>query len=229
VSDQSPKITIRRDGPYVVSGSVPLAKQAIIADENGACVAWREGEGQPVKPVSVLCRCGGSETKPYCDGTHVEIGFDGTETADRTPCRDRADVIEGPMLTLTDAADLCGEARFCDAHGGLWNRVAAADTPELCAAVVEQTALCPTGRYVVWDKETGEAFEPVLEQSIGLVEDPQMGVSGGLWVRGGIPIEAADGDAYEIRNRVTLCRCGASKNKPFCDGTHLEIRFTDEG
>ncbi|HET8688843.1 MAG TPA: CDGSH iron-sulfur domain-containing protein [Methanosarcina sp.] len=42
-------------------------------------------------------------------------------------------------------------------------------------------------------------------------------------MRGGIPIESADGKQYEIRNRVTLCRCGKSRNKPFCDGSHVEI------
>ena len=37
---------------------------------------------------------------------------------------------------------------------------------------------------------------------------------------GGIPIHGADGQAYEVRNRVTLCRCGRSANKPYCDGAH---------
>jgi CDGSH-type Zn-finger protein len=37
----------------------------------------------------------------------------------------------------------------------------------------------------------------------------------------------ADGTPYETRNRVTLCRCGASARKPFCDGRHLEARFDD--
>jgi CDGSH-type Zn-finger protein len=60
------------------------------------------------------------------------------------------------------------------------------------------------------------------------VEDPAEGVSGPLWLRGGIPVFAADGFAYEVRNRVTLCRCGASKNKPFCDGSHAAIKFTDD-
>ena len=36
----------------------------------------------------------------------------------------------------------------------------------------------------------------------------------------------ADGTTYEVRNRVTLCRCGASQNKPFCDATHASIGFT---
>jgi CDGSH-type Zn-finger protein len=48
-----------------------------------------------------------------------------------------------------------------------------------------------------------------------------------LWVRGGIPVISADGFAYEVRNRVTLCRCGASANKPFCDGSHYKISFRD--
>jgi CDGSH-type Zn-finger protein len=38
----------------------------------------------------------------------------------------------------------------------------------------------------------------------------------------------ADGFEYEARNRMTLCRCGGSKNKPFCDGTHLSIKFSSE-
>ena len=49
-----------------------------------------------------------------------------------------------------------------------------------------------------------------------------------LWLRGGIPGAAADGFEYEVRNRVTLCRCGQSQNKPFCDGTHAAIKFRDE-
>ena len=77
-----------------------------------------------------------------------------------------------------------------------------------------------SGRLLVWDKD-GNPIEPELEPSIELVEDPSKGVSGPLWVRGGIPIESADGTTYEIRNRITLCRCGKSENKPFCDGIHL--------
>ena len=55
----------------------------------------------------------------------------------------------------------------------------------------------------------------------GVVDD------GPLWVTGGIAVEGADGETYEVRNRATLCRCGASKNKPFCDGEHTKIGFSD--
>jgi CDGSH-type Zn-finger protein len=80
---------------------------------------------------------------------------------------------------------------------------------------------------VAWDRRTREPHEPDLRPSIGLVEDPAAGVSGPLWVKGGISIVSADGVEYEARNRVTLCRCGASQNKPFCDGTHASIGFDD--
>jgi len=84
---------------------------------------------------------------------------------------------------------------------------------------------CPAGRLVAWDKKTGRPIEPHFEPSIVLIEDPKMKCSGPIWVRGGIPVIGAEGFAYEIRNRVTLCRCGASSNKPFCDAKHLQIRF----
>lgn len=77
------------------------------------------------------------------------------------------------------------------------------------------------------DKKTGEEIEHDLPKSIGVVEDPTLGVSGPLWVRGGIKVESENGRPYETRNRVTLCRCGASSNKPFCNGSHASIKFTD--
>ncbi|AKB11853.1 Iron-binding zinc finger CDGSH type [Methanosarcina thermophila] len=74
---------------------------------------------------------------------------------------------------------------------------------------------------MIIDNATGKAIEPEFEKSI-VVESPPRYEQGPLWVRGGIPIESADGKLYEIRNRVTLCRCGKSKNKPLCDGSHIE-------
>jgi hypothetical protein len=87
--------------------------------------------------------------------------------------------------------------------------------------VIEETFDCPSGRLVAWEKN-GQAVEPDFEPSIGLVEDTQAKKMGPIWVRGGIPIESADDKTYGVRKRVTLCRCGKSINKPFCDGSHLK-------
>ena len=73
----------------------------------------------------------------------------------------------------------------------------------------------------------GTPVEPHFEPSIGLVQDTAKGVSGPLWVRGGVEVISADASAYEVHNRVALCRCGASENKPFCDGSHVSAGFSD--
>jgi CDGSH-type Zn-finger protein len=222
------KIAVARDGPYIVSGGVPLAKQHVVPNEAGESIEWREGETYRANPKYALCRCGHSHRKPFCDGTHLEIDFKGTETASHEPYGEQAEVLEGPTLSLADAESLCAFARFCDPAGQVWNLVARSNQAEARQLAIHEAGHCPSGRLTAIDRETGEAIEPTFEPSIGVIEDTAKAISGPLWVRGGIPITSADGHRYEVRNRVTLCRCGESRNKPFCDGTHASIGFTDE-
>jgi CDGSH-type Zn-finger protein len=226
-SRAEPRVTVSKNGPYLVSGAVPLAGQTIVADAEGGSEEWREGQAFAAQESYALCRCGHSKTKPFCDGSHSKVGFDGTETASRDPYRQQAELMEGPEQALSDAQPLCAFARFCDPHGQVWNQVEHTDQPQVRTTFLRQVGNCPAGRLVAWERRTGKALEPALPVSIGVIEDPPEGVSGGLWLRGGIPVIAADGFAYEVRNRVTLCRCGASKNKPFCDGSHAAVKFRD--
>jgi CDGSH-type Zn-finger protein len=80
---------------------------------------------------------------------------------------------------------------------------------------------CPSGalRYRLAANE--EEIEPELPVGVGVIDD------GPLWVTGGVAITGADGSLLERRNRVTLCRCGQSANKPLCDGTHRTAGFVD--
>jgi CDGSH-type Zn-finger protein len=220
------RVSISKDGPYIVSGSIPLAEQTIVADAAGESEAWKQGKTVPTQKDYALCRCGHSKMKPFCDGSHLRVKFDGSETASRKPYIEQAKRFDGPVLALTDAQGLCAFGRFCDPHGQVWNQVAQTDDPKVKAMFLQQVAECPAGRLVAWDKATGKPIEPKLPISIGLVEDPAQQCSGPLWLRGGIAVISEENDYhYEIRNRVTLCRCGASKNKPFCDGTHAAIKF----
>ena len=226
--DTMPKITVTENGPYIVTGNVPLRFQVITPNAAGESQEWTAGTEFEAKAKYSLCRCGKSGKAPYCDGTHVKIGFNGTETARREPFAQQMTVLAGPGLTLEDARPLCASARFCDAVKDTWDSISETDTPEARARVIHQVACCPSGRLVVRDTITGEIIEPKFDASIGVVEDTAEEASGPLWVRGGIAVQAADGTAYEVRNRVTLCRCGRSSNKPFCDGTHLEGKFQDK-
>jgi len=222
------RIRVTEDGPYVVTGGVPLVRAEIVTNEKGESVAWRETARVDAPERYRLCRCGHSEDKPFCDMTHAAEGFDGTETAGHESYAEQAVPIDGPGVRLHDARRLCAEARFCDRAGGLWNLIERCDDPEALALAKEEATLCPSGRYMLTAEETG-LCEPDLEPSIAIVDDPSLGVSGPLWVRGGIPIVDSDGEPYEVRNRVTLCRCGSSENKPFCDGSHIKAGFRDEG
>jgi len=221
------KITITKNGPYLVSGGLPLAKQHVVTNEAGESLDWREGDAYPASANYALCRCGQSAKKPFCDGTHKKVGFDGTETAGHVPFAKKAKRLDGPAMSLLDAESLCAFGRFCDPGGQVWALVERTDDAKHRKLFLHEAASCPAGRLVAIDRATGEAHEPALPPSIGLVEDTARGESGPLWVRGGVPVVGADGTAYEVRNRVTLCRCGASSNKPFCDGSHASVHFKD--
>jgi CDGSH-type Zn-finger protein len=226
-SDDNRHIKVTENGPYIVSGEVPLTIESISVDAEGNPEKWETCKEYPSQPQSALCRCGQSKNKPYCDGAHLKSKFNGTETASREPYLNQAEKTNGPTLELTDAPKLCAVARFCHRAGGTWNLTEQSDHPGARKIAIEEAGNCPSGRLVARDKTTGKDIEPELEKSVCLVEDPQKGVSGPLWVRGGLSVQSADGQEYETRNRVTLCRCGKSRNKPFCDGNHISIGFRD--
>lgn len=205
------KIKVTKDGPYLVSGSVPLKNEEIVNDADGFPCKWKVTKKYPLKKEYLLCRCGQSKNKPFCDQSHVNSGFNGKETASNVPFDEQAEVIVGPELTLKDSPPLCVHAGFCGRAGGIWDLTEKSNDKKAKKTAIEEAANCPSGRLVI--------IEPVYEPSISVTQDAD-GVSGPLWIKGNIPIESAKGKIYEIRNRVTLCQCGKSKNKPFCDGTH---------
>jgi CDGSH-type Zn-finger protein len=220
VSDQ-PSIQIIKNGPYSVEGHVPLDEQTIVSDEENTATEYRVDGQHPQQPHYLLCRCGRSANMPYCDGAHLHFRFDGRETASQEPFIEQAEVIEGPELILEDVVDLCALARFCHLGSGTWEQVQNPTGPEDREMAIRSACNCPAGRLVVRDAKTGEVIETPLEPSISVLYDEAAEAPGPLYVKGGIPITGVDGQTYEVRNRVTLCRCGRSFNKPFCDGSHL--------
>ena len=219
------KIKIVKDGPYLVTGGVPLVQMNMIIGPDGEPFRWEEAKRYPAREAYALCRCGASKSKPYCDGAHVAAQFDGSEAGCKDPYLTQVEWTYGPGVDLTWSRRLCSLARFCHRAGDAWTQAEASADPAARQIAIEEAGCCPSGSLVAWDKANGRPIEPELEPSIALVENPQAGGSGPLWVRGGIPIESSAGTVYEVRNRAALCRCGRSGNKPFCDGTHLTAGF----
>jgi CDGSH-type Zn-finger protein/uncharacterized Fe-S cluster protein YjdI len=125
-------LAVREGGPYAVRGDLML---------DGVAAGYR----------ATLCRCGASKNKPYCDGSHHDVGF----AASGEPATGKAD-----MLEVRD-----GPLRI----------------------------------------------------------DPQ--VDGPLLVRGNLEITSGTGRVVARLVQARMCRCGASNNKPFCDGSHARIGF----
>jgi CDGSH-type Zn-finger protein len=217
------RIKVTKDGPYIVSGGVPLVREKVVIGSDGEPAKWEKGLACPERETYALCRCGQSKNKPFCDGSHAKVAFDGMETAGRDAYLEHAEKTVGPGLDLTWSSEFCAMARFCHRGEEAWSYAEHSDDPAARKMAIEEACDCPSGSLIAWDKMTGAAIEPELEPSIGLIENPQDGTNGPLWVMGGIPIESAAGFEYETRNRVTLCRCGKSSKKPFCDGSHRKL------
>ena len=220
------KIVVGKNGPYLVSGNIPLSIMVIHTNNEGISWEWKEGKSFAVAPEYKLCRCGQSREKPFCDEACKKITFDGTETASRESYANRAEKYEGPDLILHDVGDLCSHARFCMAAGTIWHLLEL-DSKGAHELVIREANNCPSGRLTLEDIKSGQRLEQKFNPSIGVVEDTGKRCSGPLWLRGGVRIESEDGTPYETRNRVTLCRCGASTNKPFCNGNHKKVGFMD--
>ncbi len=164
-------IKVTENGPYLVTGGVPLAEQIIQVDSDNECHGWQEGKKYAEQESYKLCRCGKSVNKPFCTGMHAVTKFKGEETASRKPYAEQAKTYEGPELTLTDAEDLCASARFCHRAGGTWNLTEQSADPEARKTAIEEACDCPSGRLVAHDNQ-GNAIEPKFTPSIGVGKRP---------------------------------------------------------
>jgi CDGSH-type Zn-finger protein len=218
------KIVVQKNGPYVVHGNVPLVRKTQVVSEYGEPLTWKTGETIETNTVYTLCRCGQSGAKPRCDRTHTRVDFDGTESADTCVTAARQVVYEGgTKIVVKRDYSLCTDAGFCsNRFTNVEKMVPDTDDTQVRAQVMAMIERCPSGSFT-YTIEEGEAdIEPDLPRQVAVTTEIKSGrtISGPLWVTGNIPIERADGQPLETRNRVTLCRCGHSKSKPLCDGTH---------
>jgi CDGSH-type Zn-finger protein len=217
-------IKVRKDGPYIVRGHIPLVRKEQVVSEHGEPLTWKTGEPIEAGETYSLCRCGHSKSKPFCDDTHQEVNFDGTEKAKTTPTAERQVTFEGGTgIVVRRDYRVCARSGFCaNRTTNIKEMVPDTDDTQVRAQVMRMIEHCPSGSYTYALEEDGSDTEPDLPRQIAVTTEITSSgpIEGPLWVTGSIPIERADGEPFETRPRVTLCRCGLSKRKPLCDGRH---------
>jgi CDGSH-type Zn-finger protein len=212
--DKKPTLTPLPDGPLQYDN--PLFPQGgRIYDSRGEEVSC----GAKVK----LCRCGASKRMPFCDNTHREIGFSGERESDRSNDRRRSYV--GKKITIHDNRCACSHARFCVNElpsvfrlgERPWIDPDGAD-PDRIIEVIEK---CPSGA-LSYSVDGVEHRDMEREPQITVTSD------GPYCVVGGIEVAGEEPRAQQVsREHCTVCRCGSSRNKPFCDGSHEKAGFKD--
>jgi CDGSH-type Zn-finger protein len=215
-------ITSNAGGPLIVNGAIPVVRKAAVHSEHGEPLTWKTGDALTDRATYALCRCGQSGNKPFCDGSHNAAGFEGNDTADASTYDNRASDLGGTGITVRDDRSICAHAGFCGNKAtNIWKQVADTDDSMVRLAVINEVEKCPSGAITYrfdGDETDAEADYPT---QVAVTAD------GPYCVTGKIAVTTSDGTQIESRTRVTLCRCGASANKPLCDGSHHAVEFKD--
>ncbi|MFC1969104.1 CDGSH iron-sulfur domain-containing protein [Chloroflexota bacterium] len=181
------------------------------------------GESIPTEPGMYLCCCGGSGHKPFCDGTHLKNGFNSAKNPDRVP--DKMDNYAGKEITIHDNRGVCAHSAFCTDNSPTVFKMGHEPWIDPDGADAEETArtirLCPSGA-LSYTKDGVLYKDQDRRSGVTIAKD------GPHRVVGGIELNDPTGSKPESKEHYSLCRCGGSKNKPFCSGAHWYIDFKDD-
>ncbi|MEE9249638.1 MAG: thiamine pyrophosphate-binding protein, partial [Alphaproteobacteria bacterium] len=207
--DDKPTIELEKDGPLKVTGLGSFFNS--------------RGEEISSKKTVELCRCGASKTKPFCDGTHSQVGFTDEKSDDHVT--DALDRYEGREITVLDNRGVCSHAGYCSSGlPAVWrSSIEPWIDPDGAGKeeIIETIRKCPSGALSYL--EDGQIHTDFHDSA-----EIQVSRDGPYYVRGGVVLkDVALGEGASSEHYV-LCRCGESRNKPFCDGSHWYAGFHDD-
>jgi CDGSH-type Zn-finger protein len=225
--DIKPKILPLPNGPYyLINDMEPKVVENL-----------KNFKGEPLSTTVgiALCRCGKSNRKPFCDGTHSVIGFSSqnvnlneNDTNKLTIKNKRRDYV-GKEITIHDNRKICSHAKECvnnlPSVFKLGSKPWIDSDGSKMQDIINTVRKCPSGALSysidgIEYRDPKEHRDPILT----VLKNGPYYITGGIDLIGE-NIEFGEGASKE---HYTLCRCGASENKPFCDGTHRTINFKDE-
>ncbi len=212
------RVSVAENGPYLAT-NIPAVRTHL-------------GEQLSVPPQLALCRCGQSEMKPLCDGAHARTAFTGDKDPRRVP--DSRDTYVGQQVTVFDNRGICQHSGLCTDR---LPAVFRTDAEPFVAAsggrldeIIRAVRDCPSGALSL-ALETDEArlfvdWDDEREAAIEVSQDGPYRVTGAIPLADdtGTDIARAAGSS---REHYALCRCGHSRNKPFCSGMHWYAGFRD--
>jgi CDGSH-type Zn-finger protein len=217
---EKPKILLLPNGPYYLLNDM----------EPKVVENLQNSEGQPLSTLRgvALCRCGASKNKPFCDGTHGTIGFSSeNKTQDNSSIiKDKRKNYVGKEITIHDNRKICSHAAECvnnlpsvfKFNARPWINPDAADKQQIINTIKK----CPSGA-LGYSIDEVEYKDQERMSMVTVSKDGPYTITGVIDLIGD-NIQFAEGFSKE---HYTLCRCGASNNKPFCDGMHITINFKD--
>ena len=221
---EKPKISVLPNGPYYLLNEM----------EPKVVENLQNSKGEPLSTVSgvALCRCGASNNKPFCDGTHGTIGF---SSENKTAADDSEHMIRnkrknyvGREIIIHDNRRTCSHAAECVNNLSSVFKFNARPwiNPDSAKAedIIDTIRKCPSGALSYSINGIEYRNQDERRPMIMVSKDGPYLVTGGIDLLGG-NIQFAEGAS---REHYTLCRCGASNYKPFCDGMHRTVNFKDD-
>jgi CDGSH-type Zn-finger protein len=225
---ERPKILPLPNGPYYLLNDMKPKTVENLQNSKGEALSTVSGVA--------LCRCGASKNKPFCDGTHSTIGFStenkvgesvGSSDSKERKVKDKRKDFVGKKIIVHDNRRICSHAAECvntlpsvfKLNSKPWIEPDAAEVNE----IVDTVRKCPSGAlsYSIDGVEYRDQNDRLPMVTVS--KDGPYVITGGVELVGD-NIQFGEGASKE---HYTLCRCGASQNKPFCDGMHKAISFND--
>jgi CDGSH-type Zn-finger protein len=224
---EKPKIVPLPNGPYLLINDMEPKVVENLQNSKGESLSV-------VRGVS-LCRCGASNNKPFCDGTHGKIRFSSENKEEEAVNENQQHIVKDKRknyvskgITIHDNRKICSHAAECVNNLPSVFKINArpwinADTAEI-EEIINTIRKCPSSAlsYSLDGIEYRDQNE--RKPLITVSKDGPYHVTGGINLIGD-NIQWAEGSSKE---HYVLCRCGVSNNKPFCDGMHRLINFKDD-